>query len=302
MRGGWHLLAHSSEVDEPGAFVMLPWMTGGEVVVTNLDGQIVAFRNACPHRGARLYRQTVGSQPPVCAYHGRCASEDTLDLLPVTFLGSWVLVADHPRAPPLGDVLRWLSGPVRDLLLAELPLRRHTVLELPYRCHWTVAVENALDFEHIVAVHPDSLGVMGLKVSESHTDPVTASSAHVFRSSEARRLSGMARSFTRPLDFDYAHVYLAPYSCVSSTRGYTVSLQQYFPRADGTTAFIHRMFEAEHRGDLSQFFRSAAAMNERVFREDAEICAHVPAYHDSRLGPWDARIQHFRNYTPGFPL
>ena len=287
----WHPVAHRSELARPGDFIVLPWSAHGEIAVTNIGGELVAFDNRCPHRGARIYgTEPRGNRPPACPYHGRLASANNVRRFPIAALGEF-LFARNPSAgaAPL------LGPPMIGLLKDAPPLAFHSALSFVMDCHWTVAVENALDFEHVEHVHGGSLAKLALVPKRLR--PLDDGSSIEEFTSEAQRLGHLTRFFRHEKSFDYVHAHIFPYSCVSSTRGWTYSLQHYFPRADGRTNFIHRLYTAETTRPMPEFFDSVARLNERVFREDAVVCAGIPAWFAGELGPREDRIRHFRKFA-----
>ena len=288
----WHPVAHASELAAEGDFVCLPWRADGEIAVTNIAGEIVAFDNRCPHRGARIFTELRGNRPPVCAYHGRCAQASAVRRYKVEQYGEFVCAADGAQTRLIEQVE---PAPLGRFVRSALELRLHSTLQIIMECHWTVAVENALDSEHLEHVHTDSLAKLALR-SESIGYYGNGSSFETF-TSEAGRLGHLSRFFPGEQRFDYAHAHMFPYSCLSSTRGWTYSLQHYFPRADGRTNFIHRLYAAETTKPMPEFFDSVARLNEQVFREDAAICAGIPAWFIGELGPREDRIRHFRKYA-----
>jgi hypothetical protein len=91
------------------------------------------------------------------------------------------------------------------------------------------------------------------------------------------------------------HLYLAPFACLSSTRGMTVSLQHYLP-GDQCTQFLTRLYApvGTSRGLAAQ----AHSLNRQVFDEDAEVCARVHPGANARpegLSPDEWRIAYFRS-------
>lgn len=287
----WHLVAHRSELEQPGDFVLLPWDDHGELALANADGLMFAFDNLCPHRGARIFTELRGNREPRCAYHGRLATAENVLPFPISVYGGWVFVSDGPAEPH--DLVRQIEpSPLGEFIADGPPLRFHSALSFVMDCDWAVAVENALDFEHLPSVHAGSLAKLGLvpKVLHRYAD---GSSLHEFVA-EAR-LGRMRRFFPHEQSFDYVHAHLFPYSCLSSTRGWTYSLQHYFPRTDGRTNFVHRLYVAETTRPMPEFFDSVAKLNAQVFAEDAAICARVPADFDGQLGPREERIAHFRS-------
>jgi phenylpropionate dioxygenase-like ring-hydroxylating dioxygenase large terminal subunit len=285
MRSNWVIAAHHCELANHGDFVLLPWQRG-ELALTNIDGEVIAFDNLCPHRGARIFAGMHGNSPPVCRYHGRCAKPSQLNRFKVSSKNGFVFVSEDADPLVLPDGLSAFIGAMPRLSL-------HSTLTFTMDCDWTVAVENALDFEHVTHVHATSLAKLALLRARQHTWG-DGSSLESFTS-----LAGMRRMkplFPHERDFDYVHAHFFPFTCLSSTRGWTYSLQNYFPRADGKTTFVHRLYATPTTRRVDSFLDSAAKMNSQVFFEDADICATVAPHHRSKLGPADSRIAHFRSY------
>jgi len=288
----WHLIAHRSELAEPGDFVRLPWRAdGGEVAIVNQGGAVFAFDNLCPHRGARIYSELRGRRDPRCAYHGRLATAHSTARIDIATIGDWFFVSDSRLLAP-----SCAPAAIYDLLHSTPPLTLHSLLTFRMACHWTVAVENALDFEHVGHVHGGSLARLGL-AQDGLMMYAGGSSIEVMTAAEPR-LDRLRPFFASQPIAGYTHAHLFPYSCISSTRGYSYSVQHYLPRADGTTTFIHRLYAAPTVRPVPHYFDSVAAINERVFREDAEVCALVPAGHCGALGTHERRIAHFRGAQP----
>jgi Rieske 2Fe-2S family protein len=64
----WNLVARSSELPEPGAYITVP-VAGDNVIVTRQgDGSVAAMLNVCRHRGARILLEERGT----CAKFIRC--------------------------------------------------------------------------------------------------------------------------------------------------------------------------------------------------------------------------------------
>lgn len=278
---GWQPIAHRCELANDGDYVVQPWRTDGEVAIANMAGEIVAWDNRCPHRGARIYTAAAGNAPPRCAYHGRMATATTVRRFALAERGGFFFVADRPFG---GAPLLPFDIP---------PLTLDSTLTYTMDCHWTGAVENALDYEHVEVLHAGSLGRLALTPLTLQT---FSDGSSVQRFASSADLDRLARFFPHTRDFDYVHAHFFPYSAISSTRGWTYSLQHYWPRADGRTTFVHRLYVTETTRPMRDFFDSVAAVNAQTFAEDAAICARVPAGHASELGPHDARIAHFRRF------
>lgn len=287
----WHIIGHASELAEEGDFVCLPF-PDRELAVTRQRGELFAFNNRCPHRGARIFTELRGRRASVCAYHGRFVHAASAEQLPMVVVNGWVLVADGPG--PRAPLNTFDQGLLAFLASAPRALAPVNLMTIDMQCHWTVAVENALDHEHVEHVHQQSLGALGL-VPGPIVVGDDGSTAQRFTSKRARALDRICALFERHCHFDYVHVHFYPFSCLSSTRGLTYSLQNYLPRADGTTLFVHRLYAAPARVSVDSYIEGVRAVNERTFREDAAICALVPPGHQGPLlGDKEARIAYFR--------
>ena len=85
-----------------------------------------------------------------------------------------------------------------------------------------------------------------------------------------------------------AHIF--PFAMLSSTHGYSYSLQSFFPaREANRTWFSSRLLASRIKPGaetlLESFFASTAKVNRQVFEEDHAICARVsPLYDMTRAG------------------
>lgn len=293
----WQIVAHESELKEPGDFVCLPWTEDGEIaVMKNDDNTLTAFDNRCPHRGAKIFTSLRGNREPICGYHGRRALPSQVWKYPVANANGWILARlAAPDAPVSFD--KW-APLILHAGLFDVPtdLAYHsTVCNFVLDCHWTVAVENALDNEHVGLVHAKTLATLGIEpVSLKLYDD--GSSLEQFKAATPDSLDRAQRLFASHAPFDYMHLHCYPYVALSSSRGLTYSLQHYYPRKDGRTNFVSRLYA---RPGPELFLGQVAAFNRRVFVEDAEICRYVPAGHDGELSGRERRISHFRMVVNG---
>jgi len=288
-----HLIGNASELANEGDYIRLP-IGIDDVVVMREAGELVAFDNVCTHRGARIHEGLVGNREPVCRYHGRRARADCVNRYQIIVAGYWLFVKVGGEPD---DDTEFIGDPTRaiDALLNIGPLERVAMHTQFYGSPWTIAVENALDWTHVSTVHPGSLGRMGIKPIGGCPGP-SGSSVELFRA-DNRALARLAPD--NPLPCDYVHLYLAPYACVSSTRGLTVSVQHYLPAGPHLTRFVTRLYAkpGTPRGLATQVHK----LNTQVFDEDAAVCASVHPEFIGK-GPLSAqewRIQAFRNvWTP----
>lgn len=297
----WHLLCHRSELPENGGFIKLEWL-GEEVALYNDGGDIVVFDNLCPHRGTRFFTEASGQGALSCAYHGwsyaggrmhiPCREQYSETQLrqahlrthQVDWCGDFLFAAIAPRMA-LDEQL----GPTATLL-GDISFNVNGRADFNagvFDCDWRVALDNALEPLHLPFVHPDSLGQLAL--SDGRNELHAWSSvwyAEVGNARMARQLKAMGSLF----QIDYQHpgylsIYLFPFTMISSTFGYSYSLQNFFPSTEaGKTHFYSRLLKgatksAAAAAALGAFFDSSAQVNRRVFAEDNAICARIaPAF------------------------
>lgn len=321
-RDHWHLVCHRTELPAHGDFVRYDTPLG-ELVVFNDLGELVAFDNLCPHRGARIYTGDKGNQAATCRYHGwsylqgrvvvplattfsHCdTSSARWNTFQTDWCGDFLFAAVAPRqslVQQLGDateVLENISFNIDGCL---------DVGAYPFQCYWPVAIENALESYHVEMVHADTLGTLALE--PGHNVFWGSNSACYFPIGN-KRIDKQLRSLKRLFAIDYGYegytsIYLYPFTMISSTHGYSYSLQHFMPSADGaaSTHFSSRLLAARSAGErsarlLEPLFASTAQVNRKVFEEDHEVCRRVPKSSWSMepltyASDEEERIVHFR--------
>ena len=298
-REHWHLACHRNELPQAGDYLRLSTPLG-ELVVFNDGGELVAFDNLCPHRGARIYTGAAGNQPPTCRYHGwsfhggRVTVPDAaafagcdlstarLNTLLLEWCGDFLFVAIAPRQglyAQLGETAGLLEN-IGFNVAGRLDLNAYD-----FGCYWAVAVENALEPYHIGMVHPDTLGALDLQAGENvYHGRNSVWRAPLGNTRVDKQLQSLKRQFAIDFAYDgYMSIYLYPFTMVSSTYGYSYSLQHFLPAANGagTTHFSSRLLGAHAANPraaqlLAPLFASTAEINRKVFDEDHQVCRLVP--------------------------
>ena len=174
----WLLLGHESELAEPGDFRTRTLALRPLIFCRSDDGQIRAFINSCPHRGAELCREDAGNRSIFhCMYHswtfkntgevhtvrakdgytGGFRHED-FNLKEVPRLESYrefVFICFDPDAPDLttylGNVARYLDD-LADQGGDGMEIVQGTQLYAA-RANWKLQMENVIDFYHTVPLH-----------------------------------------------------------------------------------------------------------------------------------------------------
>lgn len=324
----WHLGCHRRELPADGDYLRFD-SAAGEIVLFNDAGELVAFDNRCPHRGARIYTGGDGNQPASCAYHGWTYRQGKL-IVPgrERFDACQLARADlrRYRIDWCGDFLFFANRPLTDLstqlggfaeLLENISFNIGGRLDLnryDYECYWPLAIENALEPYHIDAVHPETLATLQLEAGDNRFDGVNSAwYAPLGASRLNAQLAKLRRFFTLDYQYDgYLSVYLFPFTMISSTYGYSYSLQHFLPVAGAAerTHFTSRLYAAHAADDraarlLTSFFDSTIRVNRQVFDEDHAICKRMPRDSWSMeplrfASAEEAKIDHFRRSCRAF--
>ncbi|RZL04457.1 MAG: Rieske (2Fe-2S) protein [Rubrivivax sp.] len=317
----WHLACHRSELLAHGDFLRLT-ILDREVVVFNDHGEIIAFDNRCPHRGARIYLENHGNQAATCAYHGWTFNRGQF----------FIPGQEHFKGCDLNrvDFRRWQTEWVADFLFVGVApnqaiedqlgdvqpiledisfgvMGRHDWNAYDFQCDWKIAIENALEPYHVDLVHPHSLGVLDLQAGQNDFHGKNSIwYAPLGNAKMANKLARISEFFS--LDFQYkgyASIYIYPFTMLSSTFGYSYSLQHFLPSSlPNKTHFYSRLLTMALKPGrspelMNSLFASTAETNRRVFEEDHQICQRVPADTWSPEPPryasdTEAKLLHFR--------
>ena len=173
------IVAHASELPEPGDFITLQMPRNRVIVVRQQDGSVKSFVNVCRHRGALLEEQQQGRcRLFSCGYHRwsyntdgslRTITRDStfgevdrsqhgLIELPATERHGFIWMVDEATAQL--DVASWL-GPEMDAILAgyrlgELIAFRSEAFDEP--ANWKLMQDAFVDNYHIQYAHPNTAG------------------------------------------------------------------------------------------------------------------------------------------------
>jgi phenylpropionate dioxygenase-like ring-hydroxylating dioxygenase large terminal subunit len=294
----WHLLCHRSELGAPNDFVRFE-MFGEEVVAFNDGLEAVVFDNRCPHRGTRIFDGHSGNRRWVCPYHGWAFAKGKLFVsMKSSFEDCDIEQAELPRyrAEWVGDFLFVSKRPAQFLAdqiagVADIVAgishsigSRRDFNAYDYQCNWKISVENALDQYHVALVHKDSLNRLRMNDAvDEYFGRNNISYASLGDERLERKLKSLRRFFDLAYQSEgYIAVHLFPFTFLTSTYGYSYSLQQFYPSADPDVAHFNSRFYASKTSSridpktMDTFFQSAVEVNHQVFAEDAAICGRVP--------------------------
>ncbi|EZP55129.1 aromatic ring-hydroxylating oxygenase subunit alpha [Sphingomonas sp. RIT328] len=317
----WHLLAHRSELAEARDFVRFD-ILGREVVLYHDGASVIAFDNRCPHRGARIFDGDAGRERFLCRYHGwsyakgrvfvadkasltHCSLDQiSLKTLQIAWVGDYAFVSPAP-ARSLEEQMSGLVPMLETMsygITARWDFNRYL-----YESDWRIALENALEPYHVSAIHPETLATLKLTPGENQYFGYNSIwSSPLGDERMVRRMRSLSRLFDLPHQFEgYESLYLFPFTMISSTFGFSQSIQHFLPSSIAErTHFTSRLFAGRLRAStkpelVAPFISSSAAMNRAVFEEDHSICQRVPADTWSMDPPrfWSAseeKLIHFR--------
>jgi choline monooxygenase len=177
-RTHWHLLGPAAQVAEPGQYAAAELAGEKLFALRGRDGVLRAFRNVCPHRGARLLEEGAGRCDTLrCPYHlwlfdetgrlrrtpwfGEDASFNLADW-PLTAASAAVwrgllFVSVDPEMS-LDDQLGDLPEEVADYPLETFSAVAERRFEM--RANWKTYTDNFVEGYHVPGIHPSFAAVI----------------------------------------------------------------------------------------------------------------------------------------------
>jgi choline monooxygenase len=173
----WHLVAHVSELREPGSFVTQDIFEQSVIVIAGREGEIRAFHNVCQHRGNRLVGARRGKSPSLtCGYHawsygldgclrgapnvqgvaGFRKGDHGLKPVSVEIFASFVFVNLDPQAKPIARMAPEADEEIRRFIPDLDRLKLIEEVDVPVAANWKVIQENSIEgyhFDHSGPAH-----------------------------------------------------------------------------------------------------------------------------------------------------
>lgn len=323
----WHLISHRNELPRSGDYVRFDTPIS-EVVIYNDEGNLIAFDNKCPHRGTRIFIENQSSQPLHCRYHGwsyragkviipdpqnfqPCALDSAkLNTYQLEWCGDFIFVGIQPLTSlqeQLGAFTETLEN-ISFNINAQIDLNR-----FEFQSYWPIAVENALEPYHIPLIHKDTLATLELEPGINEFNGCNSIwHAPIGNARTHKQLRSLKRLFN--IDYqqeEYMSIFLFPFSMISSTFGYSYSIQNFFPsKHTDTTHFTSRLYSVHAASEnatkiIHPFLESTKNINRKVFDEDHDICKLVsPESWTSAPLPFasiqESKLVHFREQCSNF--
>jgi phenylpropionate dioxygenase-like ring-hydroxylating dioxygenase large terminal subunit len=331
----WHFVCLSREISGPNGYATID-LGGASVTVENTRDGLMAFRNVCSHRGARLRRARIGAEPLVCPYHGwrynesgvpsRIPFNDTcfglsegerarlaLPQYRVAKCGEFVFVAAKEVLPSLVD---YLGRDVADILEKlsegfESDVRRE---EIHAEANWKVLAENAMDPIHSPFVHKETFGAIATIEVEDRMHGMHSLYLGKMKSEYLKRFARVERLIAnRPFRVDgYLHLHVFPLLSIGSNMGMTCMVQSFAPGSASGTTLLNRYIDMRltptgervgpHIGAMRHLvnrFNTEIGLEDRRVAEDVQRGLSDPLATRAVLGTSEARIRHFQNVCAG---
>lgn len=294
------LLAHESQLPEPGDAIVHDWLGLPLVTVRDKSGEIGTFMNVCRHRGMRLVEDTgpVNLRSFVCRYHqwtygldGKLRNipleESFADIDPGDFnLVSLPTEVRHGlvwmQATPGADMDldSFLSDIGADFEEFGIPgmhfFRQH---ERRIACNWKLVQDAFLDGYHVIRLHKNTVGsffpdcIADSDMVGDHLRSVVARN----EIQDALTLPESEWDLRRHCTFSYT---IFPNSVVIMHPDYT-SLLGLYPTAPDETIFVHTMLVPEPPATdkaRDHYDRSFELIDSGVFQaEDIAVCIGAQA-------------------------
>ncbi len=318
----WHPVCLKNEIPNNNDFIRFD-VLDFELIVYNDNGHIVIFDNVCPHRGARFFLDDSGTEAIRCKYHGWGYANGKLNVantksftqcdigaadlnkFKVGFCGEFVFFAINPARSleeQLGNRIYGSLMKISSQLGSRGDLNRYV-----FQSDWAVALENALEPYHIPLVHVDTLSTLRLTQGENvFLGENSIWSSHIGNEKMDKRLKSMKKYFSVDGAFEgYSSIFIFPFAMLSSTYGFSYSLQNFFPSLkNDQTFFTSRLYpalatESGYQEIVDTFTQSTARINRQIFDEDHQVCKRVSGRSWSSKPPkyfsdLEQKVLHFR--------
>lgn len=171
----WQMACRLEEIPRPRDFVEYELLDQSVLVVRTDDGGVVAFQNACRHRGVKVAQDRGRCERGfTCPFHGWCYAPDgtntavtrrksfsqhnlepgDLDLTPVRCetWGGCAWINFDPDAPGLRESLEPAASILDAWKVESLRVDKWYACRLPV--NWKLAIEAFVEAYHVVQAHP----------------------------------------------------------------------------------------------------------------------------------------------------
>jgi choline monooxygenase len=328
-RPAWHLVATRHDLARPGDYITAqPW--GQPVLVRNMNGELVAFLNVCPHRHSQIRSEPKGhTERLTCQYHGwEYNAEGRTGKIPdaqafrpwdrenaclrkfrVATVGELVWVSPAPA----GESLQEFLGPVWPVWESGFDgnnFARADSWEHDFDCNWKVVVENSLESYHIPCIHEKTFKDMPEEPTCEHVldERYTTFLTHLRDNSVNRSQNWLVRRLGMPVTATYTHQNIHPHVTLSSLDVHRMAMIVYplSARRSRYRVWVYTVRGAK-RNPLAWAIRGFLRMlvkrvGRQVYWEDGHLYTAIQqgleaSPHRGVIGTREERIYYFQKYV-----
>ena len=280
----WVLCCHLLNLDHSKPVTLSTKI--GQLFIFLSRGKPVAVLNRCPHRSYPLLdgiESFEDLQYVVCPYHGlrysvlapdnelkHESSCHKLHFLNLDVVSGFVFVNLGNSSQTLHE---YLGNSLPILKKFDYCIHRK-VSSTSYKYQFTpqMAIENALEDLHVSSVHPTSLNKYKLSAGNYSFGPNWSLWESLITSTKYNKFIDSYAPDETPFT-GYHHLFIYPYTMLSTSKGMTVSLQKYLPDPNGGCLFS---YDTYCHANLSQVIADQAHdFSNTVFSEDASILSRI---------------------------
>jgi choline monooxygenase len=304
----WQLVAHHSQLAEPGDHVVEKIGEVPVIVIRGQDGVLRAFPNVCRHRAGPLALcDGKGARALHCKYHGwtytldgqlRSAPEmqGAADFrvedirLPPYRVHEWqglVFVALDEEVPPFEQVYGGIAERIAPIDLAAMRYLRRDTYDID--CNWKVYVDNFLEGYHLPHVHPGLSKVLDYRAYDTELF-----AWHSLQSSPLRNSTDIYG------DGEAFYYFVYPNVMLNIMPG-RLQTNRILPLGPDRCRIVFDYYYAQYAAAQSRM-EDDRSFSDEVKNEDIGICEAVQrglasgAYRPGRLNPKrESGVWHFQN-------
>lgn len=296
----WNFVGFKSDLLSNNDFIVST-VSGIQVLVQNVKGNLVAFNNVCPHRHSLIQSFEKGNRVLMCPYHGWSFNSDgelkglpkkplfnfsdkelsclKLQKFSLETLGDLIFVNLSENPQTLNQYLGSFYQPLR--LISQNLGRRVDVSKLTISANWKIVVENTLESYHVASVHSntfDKLGAKGLDFTIGSNHSLWKASLELKENEGKNKfVNGIFRNRKYKIN-GYEHYLIFPNLLISTTYGISFNISIVNPVKSNTTDFTSYMFLSSHNDNevlFDAYRESLVKFNKEVFLEDKAVCELV---------------------------
>ncbi len=275
----WQLAAHTSQLQETGAYVVHE-VADQPVIVVNTGKGIKAFHNVCRHRAGPLAFANGQAKTLMCKYHGwnyhldgrlKSApemhttagfdvSQYKLAEIRAAVWQGLVFVALQDAVPDLTALVRGIEESIAPINIGTMQFHRRD--EFVLNCNWKVYVENYLEGYHLPHVHPGLNQLLDYKSYQTEL-----SQWHSYQFSPLDQGGGFYGE-------GQAHYYFLYPNTMLNVLPNRLQTNQVLPMPDNQCKVLFDYYYPDSPG-IDQLIQQDQAFSDEVQNEDITICEAV---------------------------